>query len=408
MNNERQMQDAATTVGATGIVSTSRANAPQPMAPTENPRKFAGIDFKRCKDEAIDAFRQYKTKVENPLEKKIKMIRSDRVGEYESPFAEICVENGVIHQTTTLYSPQSNGIVERKNHTLKEMMNALLISSGLLQNLLGKAILIANRILNRVPHKATPSCTVLLDILESSLRARLPETFAADCKLQDTLSKAVDLLPELCKLADAPREAIISYRRPLLHQCNLDIQTTIRIQRDLPSFFSIVELNHSIFNSTGREVAASKHGKPDILGTPIETASLQFGLALGGDLPAERQAGKLIKVDPFNYTNKRMGVVLDLAEGGIVDIKEPVRPEARESVVLSRSAGDNFGLALGGDLPAERQAGKLIKVDPFNYTNKRMGVVLDLAEGGIVDIKEPVRPEARESVVLSRSAGDNV
>ncbi|KAM3362981.1 hypothetical protein P3S68_017835 [Capsicum galapagoense] len=165
--------------------------------------------------------------------------------------------------------------------------------------------------------EATPSCTVLLDILESSLRARLPETFVADCKLQDTLRKAVDLLPELCKLADAPREAIISYRRPLLHLWNLDIQTTTRIQRDLPSFFSIVELNHSIFNNTGGEVVASKHGKPDILGTPMETASLQFGLALGGDLPAERQAGKLIKVEPFNYTNKRMGVVLDLAEGGL-------------------------------------------------------------------------------------------
>ncbi|KAF3628148.1 hypothetical protein FXO37_29519 [Capsicum annuum] len=33
--------------GATSIASISRANAPQPMAPAEKPRKFAGIDFKR-------------------------------------------------------------------------------------------------------------------------------------------------------------------------------------------------------------------------------------------------------------------------------------------------------------------------------------------------------------------------
>ncbi|KAF3640272.1 hypothetical protein FXO37_23582 [Capsicum annuum] len=33
--------------GATSIASTSRANAPQPMAPAEKPRKFVGIDFKR-------------------------------------------------------------------------------------------------------------------------------------------------------------------------------------------------------------------------------------------------------------------------------------------------------------------------------------------------------------------------
>ena len=83
------------------------------------------------------------------------MITSDRGGEYESPFAEICLENGIIHQTTAPYTPQSNGIAERKNRTFKEMMNALLISSGLPQNLWGEAILTANQILIRVPHSKT-------------------------------------------------------------------------------------------------------------------------------------------------------------------------------------------------------------------------------------------------------------
>ncbi|PHT36590.1 hypothetical protein CQW23_24290 [Capsicum baccatum] len=47
MTNESQMQDTATTVGATSITSTSQANAPRPMAPAEKSKKFAGIDFKR-------------------------------------------------------------------------------------------------------------------------------------------------------------------------------------------------------------------------------------------------------------------------------------------------------------------------------------------------------------------------
>ncbi|WKA01333.1 hypothetical protein VitviT2T_019618 [Vitis vinifera] len=51
------------------------------------------------------------------------------------------------------YSPQSNGVAERKNRTLKEMMNAMLISSSLPQNMWGEAILTANYLLNKVPKK---------------------------------------------------------------------------------------------------------------------------------------------------------------------------------------------------------------------------------------------------------------
>ena len=60
------------------------------------------------KDEAIDAFKQYKNEVENQLN-----LWSDRGGEYESPFTEICLEYGIIHQTTVPYTPQSNGLAER-------------------------------------------------------------------------------------------------------------------------------------------------------------------------------------------------------------------------------------------------------------------------------------------------------
>ncbi|KAL6324648.1 hypothetical protein AAG906_013461 [Vitis piasezkii] len=89
----------------------------------------------KSKYEALDVFKHYKNEVENQLSRKIKAIRSDRGGEYEVPFGEFCFEHGIIHQTTVPYSPQSSGVYEHKNHTLKEMMNAMLISSSLPQNL---------------------------------------------------------------------------------------------------------------------------------------------------------------------------------------------------------------------------------------------------------------------------------
>lgn len=36
----------------------------------------------------------------------------------------------IIHKVTSLYSPESNEVVERKNKTFKELMNVIFISSS--------------------------------------------------------------------------------------------------------------------------------------------------------------------------------------------------------------------------------------------------------------------------------------
>ncbi|TLX69083.1 transposase family protein, partial [Labilibacter sediminis] len=115
--------------------------------------KYCYIYLLKSKDEAVDKFVLYKTEVENQLNKKIKVVRSDRGGEYVSPYAEFCAQNGIRHEFTSPYSPQSNGIAERKNRTLKEMVNAMLISSGVNQSMWGEAILSANYLLNKIPRK---------------------------------------------------------------------------------------------------------------------------------------------------------------------------------------------------------------------------------------------------------------
>lgn len=115
--------------------------------------RYCYVYLLRSKDEALEMFKNYKNEVENQLGRKIKIIRSDRGGEYEAPFAEFCSQHGIIHQTTAPYSPQQNGIAERKNRTLKEMMNAMLISSGAPRNLWGEALFSANYILNKLLHK---------------------------------------------------------------------------------------------------------------------------------------------------------------------------------------------------------------------------------------------------------------
>ncbi|RAL42199.1 hypothetical protein DM860_011982 [Cuscuta australis] len=84
--------------------------------------------------------------------------------------------------------------------------------------------------------EAARSCSVILDIVDSSLPTGLPENFGADCKFQETLNRAAELLPELWKLSSSPSEAIISYRRALSHQWNLDASTIARIQKEFAVF----------------------------------------------------------------------------------------------------------------------------------------------------------------------------
>ena len=69
----------------------------------------------RSKDETFNKFKCYKSIVENQMEKKIKILRSDRGGEYfPTEFTLYCEENGIIYQRNTPYTPHQNGLAKRK------------------------------------------------------------------------------------------------------------------------------------------------------------------------------------------------------------------------------------------------------------------------------------------------------
>lgn len=74
-------------------------------------------------------------------------MRSDRDDEYEILIGELCAQHEIINEVTPPYSPQYNCVVER---TFKKMINAMLISSRLPQNIWGQAILLSDSLLNRI------------------------------------------------------------------------------------------------------------------------------------------------------------------------------------------------------------------------------------------------------------------
>ncbi|KAL0537600.1 hypothetical protein IC582_026583 [Cucumis melo] len=116
--------------------------------------RFIKIYLIKTKDKVGSMFLKFKAKSKNQLGKRIKRLRSYRGGEYsDKTLKDFCESNGIVHEFTAPYSPQQNGIAKRKNRTLKEMMNVMLLSSSLSDNMWGEAMLSACFVLNRVSHK---------------------------------------------------------------------------------------------------------------------------------------------------------------------------------------------------------------------------------------------------------------
>ena len=98
--------------------------------------------------------------------KLIKVIKSNRGGDYygrydetgrnPGPFTKFLLECGIDARYTMLDTPQQNGVAERRNHTLLDMVRCMLSNSFLPEFLWGKALRTATYILNQVPSKSVP------------------------------------------------------------------------------------------------------------------------------------------------------------------------------------------------------------------------------------------------------------
>jgi hypothetical protein len=110
------------------------------------------------RSEALDKFKIFKTEVENQHNIKIKLVRSDCGGEYYGrhtpygqvprPFARFLQENDIVAQYLMSDDPQQNGVAERHNRTLMDMLRSMLSYSTLPISLWMEALKTSVHILN--------------------------------------------------------------------------------------------------------------------------------------------------------------------------------------------------------------------------------------------------------------------
>ncbi|KAJ8627717.1 hypothetical protein MRB53_021024 [Persea americana] len=114
---------------------------------------------------SVDAVQVFITEVERQLDRKVKIIRSDRggkfygrydeTGQHPEPFAKLLQKLGIVAQYTTPGSPWQNGVAERRNRTYMKMVRSMMSHANLPISLWMDALRTPVYILNRVPSKVT-------------------------------------------------------------------------------------------------------------------------------------------------------------------------------------------------------------------------------------------------------------
>ena len=135
-----------------------------PATPSHNRYTFVIIDdhtrymwsiLLREKSDAFEKFKMFKSLVEKDVDKKILTLRTDRGGEFTSKeFQEYCNKEGIKRQLTAPYTPQQNGVVERRNRTLMEMTRSMLKAMNVPNYMWGESVRHATYLINRVPTRA--------------------------------------------------------------------------------------------------------------------------------------------------------------------------------------------------------------------------------------------------------------
>lgn len=85
-----------------------------------------------CKSNAFHVLKAFILMVENQFSTTVKTIRSDNGLEFTSNETTLFFQSkGIIHQKSCPYTPQQNGVVERKHKFILETARALLFQSKL-------------------------------------------------------------------------------------------------------------------------------------------------------------------------------------------------------------------------------------------------------------------------------------
>lgn len=125
---------------------------------TDDFSRYTKVYLVHSKDEVPLKLKEYMTEMWNTFKCYPKIFRSDNGTEYTgNQVQSFLKDKGISFQSTVPYSPEQNGVSERKNRTLMESARCMLLDAGLPHKYWGEAVMTANYIINRLPTSSNES-----------------------------------------------------------------------------------------------------------------------------------------------------------------------------------------------------------------------------------------------------------
>ena len=117
---------------------------------------FTWVYFLQAKGEVFSVFQRFLALLETQFSASIKVLRSDSGGEYMSNEFKVFLQSkGIISQRSCPSTPQQNGVAERKNRHLFDVMRTFLLESSVPPHFWCEALSIIVHLINRLPFLTT-------------------------------------------------------------------------------------------------------------------------------------------------------------------------------------------------------------------------------------------------------------
>ncbi|KAL0373444.1 UNVERIFIED_CONTAM: hypothetical protein Sradi_3260100 [Sesamum radiatum] len=202
---------------------------------TDDHSWYGYVYLMRYKSEAFGRLKEYRLEVENQTNRKIKALRSDRGGEYLSDeFIDYLKENGILSQWTPPGTPQLNGVAERRNRTLLDMVRSMMSFMELPPSFWGHALETAVKLLNISPSKSIPQTPYEIWHGKPASYKYL-RVWGSPAYVKRLVGDKLDSRSSLCRFVGYPKETAGYYFYDPTEQKVFISRNAVFLEKDFPS-----------------------------------------------------------------------------------------------------------------------------------------------------------------------------